>query len=207
MTYGSLRRDIPTLQPDDDLVARLAGLAAASRPSRGGVVVPVAFGGPAGRAVVIATAIAAVSAGAAAAATHLSHARQDEPAPPGRSVGIQRPAEPSHPRAHRPVATVRTVAPTVAHHDTGVQPAAHQPTSQDVAPGPGPGPDDHTAGDDPGTHPARPRASDDSGDHGDDPSGPRDDQNTGSNDSGDDSGSRGDDGDQGSSASSGPSDE
>ena len=81
MTNGLLMREIPTLEPDDELVDRLAGLAAASRPARGGVVVPVAFGGPASRAVAIAATVAAITAGAAAAATQLSQSHRDLPAP------------------------------------------------------------------------------------------------------------------------------
>ena len=93
MTNGSLQCDIPTLEPDDDLVDRLAGLAAASRPSRGGVVVPVAFGGPAARAVAVAAAVAAITAGGAAAATQLAHRATPEPAPPITSVGTPSPDE------------------------------------------------------------------------------------------------------------------
>src|SRR5512133_3727346 len=77
VTYGTLMREIPHLEPDDAFVDRLAELAAASTPSRGGVVVPVAFGGPAARTVVVAAAVAAITAGAAAAATHLSHGGED----------------------------------------------------------------------------------------------------------------------------------
>ena len=104
----TLRRDIPTLEPDPGFIARLADLAAASTPSRGGgpvtSVVPVAFGAPATRAVAVAAALAAVTAGAAAAATQMSHLQHHyEPAPSGPSVGIHRPAGSARHAAHQGV--------------------------------------------------------------------------------------------------------
>ena len=80
MTYGSLRSEIPILQPDEAFVRRLAELAAGSTASPG-VVVPGAFAGPATRALAAAAAVAAVAAGAAAAADQLTHSHES-PAPP-----------------------------------------------------------------------------------------------------------------------------
>ena len=147
MTNGSLQCDIPTLEPDDDLVDRLAGLAAASRPSRGGVVVPVAFGGPAARAVAVAAAVAAITAGGAAAATQLAHRATPEPAPPITSVGTPSPDDSGRHHEHSGPA-----APPVV--DTADVPKDHQPgevTQQPPAVSP-PRADDHS---DPG-----PRADD-----------------------------------------------
>ncbi len=139
MTNGSLQCDIPTLEPDDDLVDRLAGLAAASRPSRGGVVVPVAFGGPAARAVAVAAAVAAITAGGAAAATQLAHRATPEPAPPITSVGTPSPDDSGRHHEHSGPA-----APPMV--DTADAPKDHQPgevTQQPPAVSP-PRADDHS---------------------------------------------------------------
>ena len=210
MTYGSLRCEISTLEPDDHFVDQLAELAAASLPTRGGVLVPVAFGGPAGRAVVIAAAVAAVTAGAAAAATHLSDARHDEPAPPGRSVGIHRPDGPAPARAHHRDTTTSGAHDTLpaAQHPAPNHNVEHQPpTAADPAqptadgpdgtgpvggndPGNDPGDDHH--GDHQSTDPGDGTADGDSGDSGGDTGG----GDTGGGDtSGDTSG--GDSGDSG----------
>ena len=170
MTNGSLRCAIPTLEPDDDLVDRLVELAAASRPTRGGVVVPVAFGGPASRAVVIAATVAAVTAGAAAAATQLSEARHDVPAPPGTSVGIQHP-DGSTPNRHD-ATTTRVVDGRIAvsaadraadnadgHTSSDSGTTADSPTTNDPASPVHHGPSGTTPG---ANHPGD--------DHGDDPS-------------------------------------
>lgn len=87
MTHGSLMRDIPRLEPDDEFVDQLAQLAAASKPTRGGVVVPVAFQGPAARSLATAAAVAAIAAGATVAATQLGHPHDNSPIPPITSVG------------------------------------------------------------------------------------------------------------------------
>lgn len=87
MTHGSLMREIPRLEPDDEFVDQLAQLAAASKPTRGGVVVPVAFQGPAVRALATAAAVAAIAAGGAVAATQLGHPHDSSPVPPITSVG------------------------------------------------------------------------------------------------------------------------
>jgi hypothetical protein len=141
VTHGSLMCEIPVLEPDDELLDRLAELAAASRVSRGGVVVPVAFVGPASRAVVMAATVAAVTAGAAAAATHLSQPRHEQPAPPGVSVSIQRP-ESSY--QHTPAATTRVPGhpahPAQAHPasvtDHHAPPIPHSTANDPAAPAP-----------------------------------------------------------------------
>jgi hypothetical protein len=151
VTHGSLVLEIPVLEPDDELLERLATLAAGSRASSG--VVPVAFGGPASRAVVVAATVAAVTAGAAAAATHLSQPRHVQPAPPSISVGIQRPEAPSPGVPHERFAASHTDAAAIRHParptsgDTTSDPGTHQhvaiqhSTANDpAAPGPhGPG--------------------------------------------------------------------
>lgn len=92
MTQSRLGREIPRLEPDDEFVDRLAQLAAASRPTRGGVVVPSAFGGPATRTVAVAAAVAAITAGAAVTATHLPHPEDTSPTAPITSVGSPTPS-------------------------------------------------------------------------------------------------------------------
>ena len=125
MTHGSLLREIPVLEPDDELLDRLTALAAASRVSRG-VVVPVAFGGPASRAVVMAATVAAVTAGAAAAATHLSQTRHEQPAPPRISVSIQRPGAMND---HAPATTTEDAGVPV--HPAALEPSAHTAAGTD----------------------------------------------------------------------------
>jgi len=177
VTHGSLRCEIPRLEPDDDFVDRLAELAAASRPARGGIVVPVAFGGPTARAVAIAAAVAAVTAGAAAAATQLSHARQDEPSPPTSSVGIHRPHDATGRRPTTDTHHARhqeSDAAEPADDRTGSDPGAtRQSPPADVAVAPMPqGPGDTTSGsNDPSTAP-----SDHHGDHHGDGQGDQGDQ-------------------------------
>src|SRR5436190_17407707 len=184
VTIGTLRCEIPVLEPDDDFVDRLAELAAASRPGRGRVVVPVAFGGPASRAVVIAATVAAVTAGAAAAATQLSDAHHDEPAPPGTSIGIQRPGE--SPR-HRHDARATRVADHPTADDvrdqedgqtqtdtgkTGDAPTTSEPASPVLHEpgGTGPGADDPSSPSEQGNQ----QGSDDPGDDNGNQSGPQD---------------------------------
>jgi hypothetical protein len=186
-----MRCDIPTVEPDDDFVARLAELAAASTPSRGGVVVPVAFGGPASRAVAVAATVAAVTAGAAAAATHLVQSH-DVPSPPGPSVGIHRPAPSTDDRQERTTAAQDhpstqagdRAQDTPRDQPTGddpVAPVQHEPSHPTSSHAPG---DDHQ--DDQGDQ-GDPGDEGDQGDHG----------QQGSNDGDGDSGDSGDSGDGG----------
>lgn len=199
MSHGSLRCELPTLEPDDDFVDRLAELAAASRPSRGGIVVPVAFGGPTARAVAIAATVAAVTAGAAAAATHLSHDRQLEPSPPASSVGIHRPdtSTDRHATTHRhgEEQPQGDHAADLTRDDTHADPGTPSQSPHATIPGApaphGPGdttPGSHEPGDDQGDdHQGDDNQGDDNqGHHGDDQG---DDQgDNGSGDSGDDQG-------------------
>jgi hypothetical protein len=167
VTHGSLMRDIPRLEPDDEFVDRLAQLAAASKPTRGGVVVPVAFRGPAARSLATAAAVAAIAAGAAVAATQLGHPHDNAPVPPISSVGTSG-ADDNHGSGHQ--RTARETDPSRTSVG-GSQPQGHDSTGPDSSsstqavvpahddhgsPGSDDSPGDHhsngTPGDDPTGH-------------------------------------------------------
>jgi hypothetical protein len=207
MANGLLACDIPTLEPDDDLLDLLAGLAAASAPSGGGSVVPIAFGGPAGRGLVLATAVAAVTAGGAAAATQQSRGRPEVPAPPGRSAGIQRPDQPAPgvhaERAGHAAPTSTDHQPAQAPPDTAPHTHLSSSTGDDTPDRPSEPPRRHQGSNDPGDG-DRPGGAQDgdtgnpsSGDNGDNP------DNDGDSGSGNDGG--GNDGGSGQDSSRGPS--
>jgi len=127
VTHGSLMREIPRLEPDDEFVDRLAQLAAASTPTRGGVVVPVAFQGPAARSVAAAAAVAAIAAGATVAATQLGHPHDNSPVPPISSVGTSGADDDHGPRQHR---TARGADPSGTSAE-GAQPEGQDSTAPD----------------------------------------------------------------------------
>lgn len=130
MTHGSLMREIPRLEPDDEFVDQLAQLAAASKPTRGGVVMPVAFQGPAARSLATAAAVAAIAAGATIAATQLGHPTDDAPVPPISSVGTSG-ADDDHGSRH--TRTAREVDPSQTSAREGA-PAGHDSTAPDSSP-------------------------------------------------------------------------
>jgi hypothetical protein len=135
VTHGTLRSEIPVLDPDDDLIDRLARLAAASRPTRGGVVVPVAFSGPTARALSAAAAVAALTAGTAVAAAQLATPQHSSPTPPITSVGTPNGSVSPHGH-HRPLSSAdRTEsqhpsdqASPAADPQTTPAPSVNQPT-------------------------------------------------------------------------------
>jgi predicted transcriptional regulator len=142
VTHGSLMRDIPRLEPDDELVDRLAELAAASKPTRGGIVVPVAFQGPVARSLATAAAVAAIAAGATVAATQLGHPHDNDPVPPITSVG---PSGADDDHGSRHTRTAREADPSQTNADRG-EPAGHDssgPDSSSTTGAEGPTTDDH----------------------------------------------------------------
>ena len=141
----TLLREIPTLEPDDAFVARLAELAAASTPARA-IVVPVAFTSPAVRAAAVAAAVAAITAGAAAAATQLSHTHP-EPTPPITSVGTPSPGDDDSDDTGRTHDARDDATPA----GTATQPAATADRRPDGRPARG----RHRAGSRPGSQPRR----------------------------------------------------
>jgi hypothetical protein len=164
VTHGSLMRDIPRLEPDDAFVDQLAELAAASKPTRGGVVVPVAFQGPAARSLATAAAVAAIVAGATVAATQLGHPHDDVPVPPISSVGTSGADDDHGSRQHR---TARGADPSGTSAD-GAQPGGQDSTAPDSS-----SPADQAVVPTPNDH-GSPGSDDSPGDHhsggpGDDP--------------------------------------
>jgi len=153
VTHGSLMRDIPRLEPDDEFVDQLAQLAAASKPTRGGVVMPVAFQGPAARSLAAAAAVAAIAAGGTLAATQLGHPHDDAPVPPISSVGPSDADDDHGSRQHR---TAREADPSetsaegndsTARDASSAADQAGVPTPNDHgSPGPDDSPGDHNSG-------------------------------------------------------------
>jgi len=215
VTHGSLMQDIPRLEPDDEFVDRLTQLAAVSNSTRGGVVVPVAFRGPAGRSLATAAAVAAIAAGAAVAATQWGHPHDNAPIPPISSVGTSGADDnrgSDHQRTAReadPSETIVEGAQPPGHGSSGPDsssstravvpaPDAHGSPGSDDAPGdhhsaPGDDPTGHQGGENsgPGSSSGPGSVEDSSGPSGssggtDDGSGGKDSSSGGSSDSGTD---------------------
>lgn len=136
VTHPTLSQDIATLQPDDDFVNQLAQLAAASRPTRA-TLIPAEFSGPATRAVAIAAAVTAITAGAAAAATHLGESHHTAPAHPSGPAGIHEPPERtthSHTPTNRPTPTPAHPTAHTVNHSSPQTPAPAPPATNTQPP-------------------------------------------------------------------------
>jgi hypothetical protein len=200
VTHGTLRRELPPLEPDDEFIDRLAQLAAASRPTRGGVVVPAAFGRPAARTVAAAAAVAALTAGAAAAATHLPRPDHTSPTSPITSIGTPHANDDGdQARDDQPAAGPATEVP-----QDGALAASNEPSpvSDPGGSSANPSPEDHGTtgpdrpdGDDHhGDNPGQDPAGDNGDDDGNGPSGNQDVPGDGGGDSGDSGQGSGDSG-------------
>jgi uncharacterized membrane protein YgcG len=210
LTYTSLRYELPTLEPDDAFVRRLAELALASRTSpASGVAV---FRSTTTRSLAAAAAVAAIAAGAAAAANQMTHSRP-LPGPPITTRGTDSPQSPEqtsgthHGDGHhgRQIGVGAPHEPTSASTDdtlpTGT--STDVTTTGDHLPGPGPSsPGQVDSGDDgPSDGPTDGPTDSPSGGPTDDGGGDTSDGDDGSDNSG-----SGDGGSDGSSDGSGPDD-
>jgi hypothetical protein len=209
VTHGSLMRDIPRLEPDDEFVDQLAQLAAASKPTRGGVVVPVAFRGSAARSIAAAAAVAAIAGGATVAAAHLGQPHDSSPVPPANSVGTSG-ADDDHSPGQTRTAQGADPSETGAEDHGSPAPDSSPSTNQAVVPTT---PDDHGSpgsDDSPGDHhgPAQPNDDPSGHDAGDDnggggPGGPGSDTGSGGHQGGNSGNDGGSDGGNGSGKDSG----